>query len=100
MRRPPRGRARVGQAVGKAKHPDHAPTAAIPHDVPTARPVFVDPSGKRRHRQRLLVSLLGLLLVLAVVAIWVSQLTGPAGPPPGRAPCPSAASAAGSGACG
>ena len=97
MRRPPRGRARVGQAVGKAKHPDHAHTAAIPQDVPLTRPVFVDPSGRRRHRQRLLVCLVGLLLVLAVVAIWVSQLSGPAGPPPGRAPCPSASSA---GACG
>ena len=82
----------MGRAVGKAPHPDRAPTGIIPQDEPATRPVFVDPSGSRRHRLRLAVCLVGLLLVAALVTIWVSQLSGPAHPP-ARTPCAQASSA-------
>ena len=86
------GRARVGRAIGKAPHPDHAPTGVIRQDVPTAVQVFVDPSGARRRRLRVTMCAIGILLVLALVVIWVSQLSGPAGPPH-QTPCPTARSA-------
>jgi hypothetical protein len=88
VRRPPRGRARVGRAVGKAVLPEHEVTDLIRQGVPEAPPIFVDPSGSRRRRLRGVAYAVGLLLVLIVAVLWVSQLSGPAHPPP-RVPCPS-----------
>jgi hypothetical protein len=80
----------VGRAVGKAVLPGQEVTDLIRHGVPEAPPVFVDPSGARRRRLRWVAYAVGLLLVLIVAVVWVSQLSGPAHPPP-RAPCASGA---------
>ena len=86
-----RGRARVGRAVGKAPLPEHARTEAFEVGGPAAPPVFVDPSGGRRRWVRRTAYAIGVLLVLALFTIWVTQLLEPARPP-APAPCPSAAS--------
>ena len=92
VRRPAHGRARVGRSVGKAKLPERAVTSVLPVAGPQARPVFVDPSGARRRRVRLTAYAVGFLLVAVLIAIWLSQLGGPAAPP-ARTPCPTASSA-------
>jgi hypothetical protein len=92
VRRPGRGRARVGRAVGKAPLPENAVTGVIRRDAPGAPPpVFVDPTGARRRRVRRVTYTAGVLLVLVVIVVWLSQLGGPARPP-AREPCPSAVS--------
>jgi hypothetical protein len=69
------GRARIGQAVGKSPPVERAKTNVI--KPPTEdRPVFVDPSGMRRRRLRRLAYLIGAILVLALVLVWVSQVSG------------------------
>jgi hypothetical protein len=82
VRRPPRGRAKIGQAVGKAQPLERAVTGIVEHDVSSTQPVFVDPSGARRRRIRAYAYAMGVLLILALAAVWVSQLVGPAAPPP------------------
>ncbi|WP_433361963.1 hypothetical protein ACQPZX_29500 [Actinoplanes sp. CA-142083] len=86
VRRPPRGRAKIGQAVGKAQLPEHAVTGIVEHDVSLTQPVFVDPSGARRRRIRAFAYAMGVLLIVALAAVWVSQLVGPAAPPPRPVP--------------
>jgi hypothetical protein len=86
--RPSRGRARVGRAVGKARLPAEEVTGLIRQEVPVPPPVFVDPSGARRRRIRWAAYAAGVLLVLVLVAVWASQLSGPAAPP-ARPPCAS-----------
>lgn len=95
MGRPPRGRARVGRAVGKAPLPENAVTDRIPLGGPAAPPVFVDPSGGRRRWLRRTAYTIGVLLILTLVVVWLSQLGGSARPP---APQPCASPAA-TGAC-
>lgn len=92
VRRPPRGRARVGRSVGKAPLPERAVTTALPAVGAETPPVFVDPSGARRRRLRLVMYAVGLLLVAVLIAVWLSQLGGPAAPP-ARSPCVTASSA-------
>jgi hypothetical protein len=82
VQRPPRGRAKIGQAVGKAQLPEHAVTGIVEHDVTSTQPVFVDPSGTRRRRIRAAAYAMAVFLILALAAVWVSQLVGPAAPPP------------------
>jgi hypothetical protein len=82
----------VGRAIGKAPHPDHAPTGVIRHDVPAPTQVFVDPSGMRRRRLRVATTVTVIVLIVVLIVIWVSQLSGPAGPPD-RTPCPTASAA-------
>ena len=60
-----------------------------------AQPVFVDPSGTRRRRLRLLAYAIGLLLVAVLAAVWLSQLGGGPAAPPERTPCPTASSTKG-----
>ncbi|WP_433293404.1 hypothetical protein ACQP2F_30530 [Actinoplanes sp. CA-030573] len=79
----------MDRAVGKAPTPERALTDVIRDDTPPA-PIFVDPSGSRRRRVRWIAYVIGLLLIVVVVAVWITQLTGPATPPPVPAPCPSA----------
>jgi hypothetical protein len=86
--RPPKGRARVGRAVGKAPLPEHAKTEMFKVGDHTPPPVFVDPSGGRRRWIRRTAYAIGVLLILALIAVWVTQLAEPAQPPK---PCPSAA---------
>jgi hypothetical protein len=88
--RPPKGRARVGRAVGKAQLPEHAKTEMFEIGDHAPPPVFVDPSGGRRRWIRRTAYAVGLVLILALIAVWVTQLIEPARPPD-RAPCPSAA---------
>ncbi|HET6484433.1 MAG TPA: hypothetical protein VFG35_30930 [Actinoplanes sp.] len=90
--RPPKGRARVGRAVGKAQLPEHAKTEMFEVGEHAPPPVFVDPTGGRRRLLRRTAYGIGVLLILALVAIWVSQLLEPARPP-ARTPCPSSAPA-------
>jgi len=91
VRRPPRGRAKIGQAVGKAQLPEHAVTGIVEHGVSSTQPVFVDPSGTRRRRLRAFAYAMGILLIVALAAVWVSQLVGPAAPPPKPVPSVSGA---------
>ena len=93
--RPPRGRARVGRAVGKAPLPENAATSYIPMGTPPPPPVFVDPTGGRRRWLRRTAYAVGVLLILTLVVVWLSQLGGSARPP-ARTPCPSPAAV---GAC-
>jgi hypothetical protein len=53
-------------------------------------PVFVDPSGTRRRRLRLLTYGLAATILLALLVLWLSQLVGPVRPP---APCANAPAA-------
>jgi hypothetical protein len=89
VRRSTRGRARVGQAVGKAVLPENAATDVFHDDAPTVPPVFVDPSGARRKWLRLTGYAIGVLVVVVLAAVWITQLTGSSTPPP-PAPCASA----------
>ena len=82
------GRARPGRAVGRARTPERAPTDVMKVAPEEPPPVFVDASGGRRRRLRRLIYLLGTVVLLALVAIWWSQLGDPVGPP--TAPCASA----------
>jgi hypothetical protein len=77
----PTGRARLGRAVGKAPLPERAATAVIRDGRQEPRPVFVDPSGVRRRRIRRTVYALGVLLLLVLLALWLSQFLGTAHPP-------------------
>jgi hypothetical protein len=80
--RPPRGRATVGRGVGKSALPEQAVTGIIKQELRSTAPIFVDPSGARRRRLRLVAYAIGLLLILVLVAVWASQLLGPVTPPP------------------
>jgi hypothetical protein len=79
---PPRGRARVGRAVGKSALPEQAVTGIIRQELSSTAPIFVDPSGARRRRMRLVAYAVGVLLIVVLAAVWASQLLGPATPPP------------------
>src|SRR4051794_37633821 len=79
---PPRGRARVGRAVGKSALPEQAVTGIIKQEQSSTAPIFVDPSGARQRRLRLVAYAIGVLLILVLAAVWASQLLGPATPPP------------------
>jgi hypothetical protein len=52
-------------------------------------PVFVDPSGLRRRRVRWLSYLLVAVVVVVVLALWMSQLGGSVRPP-STVPCTTA----------
>ena len=80
----PTGRARLGQARGRAPTPDRAATAVVRVGPEPGAPVFVDPSGTRRRRLRPFMYALIAAILLALLVLWLSQLGGPAGPP---APC-------------
>ncbi|WP_250002597.1 hypothetical protein [Actinoplanes sp. M2I2] len=81
----------MGRAVGKAPLPENARTQMFTVGEPAPPPVFVDPTGGRRRWLRRTAYAIGILLVLALITIWVSQLIEPARPP--ARPCPSAAPA-------
>lgn len=66
------GRARVGQAIGKAPPNERAKTSIIKPSDKT-QPVFVDLSGARRRRLRRIAYLVGAVLVLVLVLLWFSQ---------------------------
>src|SRR5262245_31049951 len=69
------GRARVGQARGRAKTPDQQHTEVFGlGDEP--KPVFVDSTGRRRRRLRHVTYGIGGLLLLALVTLWLSQIGG------------------------
>jgi len=86
------GRARVGRAVGKARMPERAVTDVIRPETAAAAPVFVDPSGGRRRRVRRTAYAIGVLLLLILAAIWLSQLSGSTRAPEPR-PCASGSAA-------
>ncbi|WP_433205538.1 hypothetical protein ACQP00_37995 [Dactylosporangium sp. CS-047395] len=88
------GRARLGRAVGKAPLPERAPTTVMRDAAQPPPPVFVDPSGARRKRLRRIVYLLGLLLLAALLALWLSQFLGSTRPPAERCPAATATPAA------
>jgi hypothetical protein len=73
--------------VGRAKlpNPEHTNVLRIGADPP---PVFVDPSGARRRRLRRLAYLLGVVVVVALLVVWLSQFSEPAKPPPTNACTP------------
>lgn len=61
--------------------PENLETRIIRTDAPVKTPVFVDPSGRRRVRVRRIAYGIGLVVLLIVSAVWVSQLNGWARPP-------------------
>lgn len=73
------GRARVGQAVGRAPTPARAPTDVIRPGT-AEQPVFVDASGRRRRRLRRTTYAIGAVLLLALLILWLSQFGGGVGP--------------------
>jgi hypothetical protein len=73
------GRARVGQAVGRAQTPARAPTDVL-RPGEEQPPVFVDASGRRRRRLRATTYVVGAVLLLALLILWLSQLGGGVGP--------------------
>lgn len=75
------GRARVGRSVGKSALPERALTGIIRQQVSSTQPVFVDPSGTRRRWVRVLAYTIGVVLILLLATVWVSQLAGPVAPP-------------------
>jgi hypothetical protein len=80
----PTGRARIGQAIGKAPLPHRAATAILRGGRREPKPVFVDPSGARRRRIRRTVYVVGVLLLLALLGLWLSQFLGATHPPAAR----------------
>ena len=86
------GRARVGRAVGVSATPDRAATSLVKVPDKAGPPVFVDESGRRRRRLRRLTYAVGIAALLALILLWVSQLTGVLRPDPIR-PCPPGGSA-------
>jgi hypothetical protein len=78
----PTGRARVGRAVGKAPLPERASTSIIRDGRQEPTPVFVDPSGSRRKRLRRFAYVVGALLVVAMLALWLSQFGSSVRPAP------------------
>ncbi|GAA0471661.1 hypothetical protein Ade02nite_51150 [Paractinoplanes deccanensis] len=78
--------------MGKARTPDNAPTDYIRIGEQEPPPVFVDPTGGRRRWMRRTAYAVGVLLVLALIVVWLSQLGGSARPPE-RTPRPSSAAA-------
>src|SRR5688500_3640026 len=85
--RRPAGRARLGQAVGRAPTPERAPTEVMKADPEPGPPVFVDPGGTRRRRLRPIAYVLSVTILFVLLMLWLSQLGGTARPP---APCPTA----------
>jgi hypothetical protein len=86
--RRPAGRARLGQAVGRAPTPDRAHTEVVRVGPEPGPPVFVDPGGTRRRRLRPFTYALAAAVLLVLLLLWVSQLGGTARPP--VAPCATA----------
>jgi hypothetical protein len=83
--RRPAGRARVGQAVGRAPTPDRAHTEVLRIGSEPRPPVFVDPGGTRRRRLRPIGYVVAAAILVILLLLWVSQLGGTARPP--AAPC-------------
>jgi hypothetical protein len=92
------GRARVGRARGQAPTPERAYTEVMKLDSEGTPPVFVDPSGARRRRVRVIAYAIGLAALLSLLALWLSQLAGAVRPAPAE-PCASAAASADREAC-
>lgn len=74
------GRVPVGPVVARVRPIEQARTD-VAHFDELPPPVFADPSGVRRVRLRRLSYAVGLLLLLLLLAFWLSQLGGdtPAG---------------------
>ncbi|GIF01306.1 hypothetical protein [Paractinoplanes rishiriensis] len=69
------GRVRVSRVVGRVRPNEHAPTDVVRLDeLPT--PVFADDSRVRRRRLRRLSYGIVFLLLLALLAFWLSQISG------------------------
>jgi hypothetical protein len=89
------GRVRVGRVVGRVQPLEQAQTNIARFDEPPM-PVFADLSGVRRRRlRRISYAIVGLIVVL-LLAFWLSQLSGdtPSSMAPAR-PAAAVTSAAG-----
>jgi hypothetical protein len=69
------GRARTGPVVGRAR-PNELAHTEVTHIEPPPPPVFADPRGVRRRWLRWLSVAVVILLVLALLGFWLSQLSG------------------------
>ncbi|WP_344610155.1 hypothetical protein [Dactylosporangium salmoneum] len=70
------------QPVGKSPEPDeHAETVVLRNARQLPPPVFVDPSGARRRRVRWIVYTVGVVILAALLALWLTQFLGAAEPP-------------------
>ncbi|GAA4607234.1 type VI protein secretion system component VasF [Actinoplanes octamycinicus] len=67
------GRVRVRPVAGRVRPIERALTELARLDEPPP-PVFADPGGRRRRRLRLWSSTAGMLVLVLVLAFWLSQL--------------------------
>ncbi|WP_127508083.1 hypothetical protein [Actinoplanes solisilvae] len=69
------GRVRLGPVIGRVPPIERAHTEiAHFHELP--KPVFSDTSGVRRRRLRAGALTVGALLLILLLAFWISQLSG------------------------
>jgi hypothetical protein len=76
----PLGRARVGRVMGVAATPERARTQVVRRPGDGLQQVFVDASGRRRRRLARVAYIVGILAVVLIVVLWLSQYGGPVGP--------------------
>lgn len=69
------GRVRLGPAVGRVPPIERAHTE-IAHLDELPKPVFADTSGRRHRRLRRASFVVGALLLIMLIAFWISQLSG------------------------
>ncbi|GAA0504784.1 hypothetical protein Ade02nite_70730 [Paractinoplanes deccanensis] len=69
------GRVRTGRVSGRVAPIERAATE-VAHFDETPRPVFHDPEGTRRRRLRVVAYVVGLVLLVVLLAFWLSQLSG------------------------
>ncbi len=66
--------------MGVAKTPERARTQVVRRDGDGLQQVFVDASGRRRRRLRRLAYVVGMVAVVLIAVLWLSQYGGQVGP--------------------
>ena len=69
------GRVRLGPVVGRVPPIERAHTEIAQFDE-LPKPVFADASGLRHRRLRRVSFVVGALLLVVLIAFWISQLSG------------------------
>jgi hypothetical protein len=66
--------------MGVAATPERARTQVVRRDGDRLQQVFVDASGRRRRRLRRVAYVVGMLAVVLIAVLWLSQYGGQVGP--------------------